>query len=236
MKNIFSLVMIILGIMASTADAEIKFVNRGSEYAEIKTTSKTSLTLSNFDAGKAPDTYIVISVTSKLKDETDNPIISVSFDGNPVPPTTAELVDDTYEGWANLYIAPANGSGDVEVTYEVPTDDEFDAISISVASYSGVKGIGAVSRGEADKSTMTELSDSIKTTADGSLIVSSLMLGGKGSMDGSGDTKVRVDNDNTRIGNGLLELVAPEAGRYAPGATFPTQVRSVIVSAELLAQ
>ncbi len=236
MKRKIMRVAIILSVIASSAFAEIKFVNSDSEYKEINTASETTLTLSNFNAGKASGTYIVISIATKLKDDTDNPVSSVAFNETPIPLAGSEFVDDTYEGWASLYIAPVSGSGDITVEYEAPTDDKYDAISISVASYSGVAGIGAVSRGENDSSTMTELSDSIKTTGEDSLVVSSLMLGGKGSMDGIGRTKVRVDNDESRIGNGLLELAAPEAGRYAPGAEFPGQVRSAIVSAELLAK
>jgi len=162
----------------------------------------------------------------------------VTFNGTPIPSTASEYVDDTYEGWANLYIAPVSGSGDVEVKYEAPTDDEFDAISISVASYSGVKGIGATSRGSNDSGGPAELSDSITTTGSGSLVVSSLMTAGNsvGSMDGVDETTVRVDNAEKRLNNGLLETKAPEAGRYAPGADFPGQLRAAIVSAELLAK
>jgi hypothetical protein len=239
MKNIFVLAMVMLGIIALSASAEIKFVNRGSESEEIKAASKTSLTLSAFDAGSGADTYIVVSVTSKLKDEGDNPVVSVTFGGEAVPPAGSEFVDDySYKGWANLYIAPASGIGDVVVEYEPADDDPHDGISVSVASYSGVAGIGATSRGENDKTTMTELSDSIKTTADNSLIVSSLMQAGNssGSMNGIGKTKVRVDNDGEKVNNGLLELEAPTAGSYAPGASFPTALRSAIVSAELLAK
>ena len=237
MKKVYVLLMILLSALALSATAEIQFVSRASEYEEIKTSSPTTLTLSAFDAGYAPDTFIVISVTSKLKDETDNPVISVTFNGASIPMATSEMVDDTYEGWANLYIAPAiGGAGNIDVKYQAPTDDKYDAISISVASYSGVKGIGSTSRGTPDSSSMTELSDSITTTASGSLVVSSLMLGGSGSMEGMNSTKVRVNNDGARIGNGLLDLVAPQSGRYKPGATFPNQVRAVIVSAELLAK
>ncbi len=238
MKKAFILSLLGIAVIATSASAEIKFVNSDSEYEEINTSSATTLTLSGFDAGKAADTYIVISVASKLKEDDDNPISSVSFNGTPVPSAASEYVNDSYEGWANLYIAPVSGVGDIEVNYLAPTDDEFDAISISVASYSSVKGIGATSRGANDPGGPTELSDSISTTGADSLIVSSLMAAGnsKGSMDGMGDTMVRVDNTEKRLNNGLLETKAPKAGRYSPGADFPGQLRASIVSAELLAK
>jgi len=236
-KKTYIFIAIMLGLIASSAFAEIALVSSGSEYEEIE--GDSTLTLPGFDAGSAVDTYIVISVVSKLKNEKDNPVSVVTFNGVVIPSAASEFVDDTYECWANLYIAPANGAGDVVVTYEAPTDDEFDAISISVASFSGVAGVGAISRGSNDRGNPTGLSDSITTTGADSLVVSSLLAAGhgKGSIRGEGKTKVQVKNIEAGMGNGLLTLAAPASGRYKPGADFSSvQLRASMISAELLAK
>lgn len=235
MKTILTAALI---MMALSASAAIQFEGSDSAYEEIDTPSETTLTLSGFDAGKSAGTYIVISVVSKLKSDTFNPIVNVTFGGTPIPSTASEFVNDTYKGWANLYIAPVSGAGDIEVTYEAPTDDPFDAISISAASYSGVAGVGSKSKGKNDPKSPKTISDSISTTGEQSLIVTSLMLAGSGkpSLERLNGTRVREDSIEKMLCNGLLETKAPVASRYKPGMEFKTQLRAAVVSAELLAQ
>ena len=233
--------MIILGMIGASASAAITVVNSASAYERIEPTlggvTNTSLTVTNFDAGSSSDTYIVISVAFKMKYDTNHFVLSTTFNDTPIPLTASKFADDDYTGWASLYIAPAQGSGDVVVTYETSTSNSYDAVSISVASYSGVNGINAISPGSSDAGAPNSLSDSITTTGEDSLVVSSIMASGHDvpSMTGTGSTVVRVDNAVDGMGNGLLELSAPTAGAYVLGATFIDQFRAAMISTELSA-
>ncbi len=240
-RKIFILGTILLGGIALSASAEITFVNQASAYERIEPTTaealETSLTVPNFTAGDATDTYLVISVVSKMKHDPANPILSTTFQGVEIPSTASTFVQNDYTGWVNLFIVPAQGAGDVEVTYKTLTTNSHDAISISVASYSGVAGVGAIGNGSSDNRRNIEtLSGSITTTRPGSLIVSSIMASGHGvpTMTGVEGTIVRVDNAVDGMANGLLEMSAPSAGTYTLGTTFLAQFRASMISTELL--
>ena len=236
MKKI--IILSILGLITSPAMAQVTFVNSGAAGENIVATSSTSLTLSSFAAGTAADTYVVVAVSTKLvTGNPGNPITSVTFGGNTLTKVAEEFVDDNYDEWAMIYGGALSGTGDVVVNYTPAGVSDYDAVTFSVASYSDVTGIGAISAGVNDPGSPSSLTDSITTTSDNSVIISALTLGRQAaSITAQGTGEVVQESQSVSLDSAMLSLAAPTAGAYSPGADFTGDIRAAMISAELMEQ
>ena len=145
-----------------------------------------------------------------------------------------EMVDDSYECWAYLYGKAVSGTGDVVMTYDISgSADSFDAVSMCVASYYNVDSVGSVGDGANNPGSPTSLYDSITTSADDSLIIGSLVLGGPETVTAGTGSAIVDDIGGERIHGAMLSMDAASAGTYGPGATFTTANRAALYSVEL---
>jgi len=152
---------------------EILFVASDAIGEVVSSTTPTSLTLPGFNAGTANNTYVIVAIATKLEDNTSDPVTSVTFGGAPLTRLAGRGVDDSYDGWAILYGAVADGIGDVVVNYTpnaVEDDILSESVAFSVASYSGVLGTDAVGTGADDPGNPGDIADSITTANNNSLI------------------------------------------------------------------
>jgi len=245
MKKIIIFSILAFGLVAAPAMAGITFVNSDSAYELVTVIgTPTTLMVSGFDAGTAADTYVIVAVATKQYDDVINIVNSVTFGGTALTKIAEEYVSDgVWKGWAVLYGAALSGTGDVVMNYTAPTLDttyNSEGVGFCVASYSDVSGVDAISSGANTGSGTTIFSDTaIITTNDNSLVISSLMLGsGATTVTGLGSTVMRESAGVTdeKVNSTLLELIAPTAGSYTPGASYPSQSRVAIISAELVEQ
>lgn len=230
------LTLMVLGLTASTTRGSIAYVGGDQAYEPVIAASD-SLTVSSFAAGTS--NYIVVAVASKLHTDTNNPVNGVTYDGTPLSYVGAQYVDDSYEGWATLYAGVAGvAAGDVVVDYSTPnSSDAHDGIGVCVSSWSGVGTAGAVSVGNTYVSANDgPLADSITTTENGAVIVSSFMLGSDATtLVPPAATTVRVNGGGEKVDSVLTSVEATTIGTYAPELDWTgTTRRNAVISMELV--
>ncbi len=240
MKNTLIIQLAVFSLMATQAFAQITLENSGAISSAPASTGPETLTLSGFDASGA--NYLVASTMGKVQGSGDL-FTSLTYDGNPMTLLASHWVDSSYDIYVRIYgIAVSGGSGDLVFSYtDSAGGSDHDSVGLVVAAYSGVDSVspsGAETAGASNPGSTTSLTDSITTTADDSLIISTFSMA-DGATFGSGtSTKIveSVDGNNkARIG--LFSLAAPSAGAYSPNATWGSgSFRSVTVGVELLGE
>ncbi len=236
MKKII-MALVVLGLMAASSTAAITYQNNSvSADTMFLHTDATNLTTS-LTAGSG--NYVVVAVATKSHSgDVANPVSSVTYNGTGLTVIGSYYVDDSYEMWAILYGGIASAaSGNVVVNYQAENLDDHDGLGFVAASWSGATGIGAVSLGNevTGGGTGDDLTDSIITTEDGSVIVSSWALGSDGGILTSSDSDIRGEITGEKIGGALTSVDTTGAGAYDTTLEWTARARRAgVVSVELV--
>jgi len=240
MKNILILLALTLGLIAAPAIAEIALVNSGSISSAPTTTGPETLTLSGFDASFAD--YVVVTTMGKVDDSGDL-FTSLTYDGSPMTLLASNWMNGTYDIYIRIYgIAVSGGSADIVFSYTDPDGtDDHDSVGLVAAAFSDVDGAnpaGAVSDGAFYNTSTKPLVDSITTTNNNSLIVSSFAIANAAVFSDGNSTEITSTADSLNKGGvGLFTLAAATPGAYSPSATWAAgPIRSVTVGVELQEQ
>ncbi len=238
MRKILMVQLAAFGLMATQAFAQITLENSGAISSAPTSTGPETLTLPDFDTSEA--NYLVASTMGKVQNSGDL-FTSLTYDGNPMTLLASHWVNSSYDIYIRIYgIEVSGGSGDVVFSYtDSAGGSAHDSVGLTVAAYSGVDTAspgGAVTAGADSPSSTTSLTDSITTTADDSLIISTFSMADGAAFTGGTSTKIVDSADGgNKARVGLFSLAAPGAGAYSPNATWGSgSFRSVTVGVELL--
>jgi len=242
MKKII-MALTVLGLMAASSMAAISYVTGGSAGLDDITTQAGSqdLTLSSFGAGSG--NYVVVAVGAKTYNDTSDVVGGVTYGGAAL--TRIGWQDSSqsdYNTRTYLYAGLAgSASGDVVMTYTTTVGgNDYDGMSISVGSWSGVASVGLAGGGIAEYSNQTtaDMTNSYTTTAANSLIISAAVLAdGRNTESGVSPTALKVGSTTDMVGSYLLSTDTTTAGAYITGIAWTgsrNTRRQAMISAELI--
>ena len=240
-----------IALTAASANAAIlSDAISGDGFALAGDTGGDTTVLSGFNTG-TNGTYLVVAITTSTDDEFTT-INSVTFGSTQLTELNAITGNDgVKKGQAALYGGTVSGTQDITVnTSEISNAGAGAGITIIGASFYDDGGWiivpGAASDGAVNDGNPTSLSDSITTTVDNSVVVSSVYTGILPS-DRNGDTipqggltsvlDQQTSGDGTPSAGHLLSGTYSPVGSYSPAVDFDGQktFRAAMVSQELTA-
>ena len=232
-----------IALTAASANAAIlSDAIDGDGFALAGDTGGDTTVLSGFNTG-TNGTYLVVAITTSTDGEFTT-INSVTFGSTQLTELNAITGNDSVKkGQAALYGGTVSGTQDITVnTSEISNAGDGAGITIIGASFYDDGGWiivpGAASDGAVDDGNPTSLSDSITTTVDNSVVVSSVYAGvDTRTTTGAGGLTVNrreTSGDGVSSDGVFLSGTYATAGAQSPGVSWSNKVyRAAMVSQEL---